>query len=84
MLNSLGIALVYTLLAGTVCTLAGYGFATYRFRGREACFGLLMLGLVVPAQITLVPLFQMMAELHWLNTYQAVVAPTWPCPSASS
>ncbi|MFC8506627.1 carbohydrate ABC transporter permease [Streptomyces sp. NPDC057411] len=79
-LNSLGIALVYTLLAGVVCTLAGYGFAAYRFRGREALFGLLMLGLVVPAQITLVPLFEMMAELHWLNTYQAVVAPNLALP----
>ncbi|MFE7552749.1 carbohydrate ABC transporter permease [Streptomyces gardneri] len=79
-LNSLGIASVYTLLAGAVCTLAGYGFATYRFRGREALFGLLMLGLVVPAQITLVPLFKMMAELHWLNTYQAVIAPNLALP----
>ncbi|MER8047206.1 carbohydrate ABC transporter permease [Streptomyces sp. NPDC094032] len=79
-LNSLGIAVVYTLLAGTVCTLAGYGFATYRFRGREPLFGLLMLGLVVPAQITLVPLFKMMAELHWLNTYQAVIAPNLALP----
>ncbi|MFI6645517.1 carbohydrate ABC transporter permease [Streptomyces sp. NPDC050504] len=79
-LNSLGIAIVYTLVAGAVCTLAGYGFAVYRFRGREALFGLLMLGLVVPAQITLVPLFKMMAELHWLNTYQAVIAPNLALP----
>lgn len=79
-LNSLGIATVYTLLAGTVCTLAGYGFATYRFRGRDTLFGLLMLGLVVPAQITLVPLFRMMADLHWLGTYQAVIAPNLALP----
>ncbi|MDV5149942.1 carbohydrate ABC transporter permease [Streptomyces sp. SBC-4] len=79
-LNSLGISVVYTLLAGVVCTFAGYGFATYRFCGREALFGLLMLGLVVPAQITLVPLFKMMAELHWLNTYQAVIAPNLALP----
>ncbi|MFF7438041.1 ABC transporter permease subunit [Streptomyces sp. NPDC008122] len=79
-LNSLGIAGVYTLLAGTVCTLAGYGFATYRFRGRETLFGLLMLGLVVPTQITLVPLFRMMAELQWLGTYQAVIAPNLALP----
>ncbi|KUJ67414.1 ABC transporter permease [Streptomyces albus subsp. albus] len=79
-LNSLAISVLYTLAAGTVCTLAGYGFATYRFRGREALFGLLMLGLVVPTQITLVPLFKMMAELHWLNTYQAVIAPNLALP----
>jgi lactose/L-arabinose transport system permease protein len=39
-----------------------------------------MLGLVVPAQITLVPLFKMMAELRWLDTYQAVIAPNLALP----
>lgn len=80
LLNSLLIATVYTVCAGAVCTLAGYGFAAYRFRGREALFGLLMLGLVVPAQVTLVPLFQMMADLTWLGTYQAVILPNLALP----
>ncbi|MFF4582517.1 carbohydrate ABC transporter permease [Streptomyces sp. NPDC001389] len=80
LLNSLLIATVYTVCAGAVCTLAGYGFAVYRFRGREALFGLLMLGLVVPAQVTLVPLFRMMADLGWLGTYQAVVLPNLALP----
>lgn len=79
-LNSLFIAVIYTLCAGAVCTLAGYGFAKYRFRGREALFALLMLGLVVPAQVTLVPLFQMMAGLRWLGTYQAVIMPNLALP----
>ncbi|MER5759465.1 carbohydrate ABC transporter permease [Streptomyces sp. NPDC002082] len=80
LLNSLLIASIYTLCAGAVCTLAGYGFAKYRFRGREPLFGLLMLGLVVPAQVTLVPLFQLMAELRWLGTYQAVIMPNLALP----
>lgn len=63
-----------------VCTLTGYGFATYDFRGRELLFGLLMLGLVVPTQVTLVPLFKMMADLQWLDTYQAVIAPNLALP----
>ncbi|GAA4879648.1 carbohydrate ABC transporter permease [Kitasatospora terrestris] len=79
-LNSLLIAVIYTLCAGTVCTLAGYAFAKYRFRGRDALFGLLMLGLVIPAQVTLVPLFKMMADLEWLNTYQAVIVPNLALP----
>ncbi|MFG2818549.1 carbohydrate ABC transporter permease [Kitasatospora sp. NPDC048365] len=79
-LNSLLIAVLYTLCAGTVCTLAGYAFAKYRFRGRDALFGVLMLGLVIPAQVTLVPLFKMMADLEWLNTYQAVIVPNLALP----
>ncbi|MEV4559302.1 carbohydrate ABC transporter permease [Kitasatospora sp. NPDC049285] len=79
-LNSLAIAAIYTLCAGTVCTLAGYAFAKYRFKGRDALFGLLMLGLVVPGQVTLVPLFKLMADLQWLNTYQAVILPNLALP----
>ncbi|MHC0433423.1 carbohydrate ABC transporter permease [Streptomyces sp. O3] len=79
-LNSLGIAVIYTLCAGAVCTLAGYAFAKYRFTGRDPLFGLLMLGLVIPAQVTLVPLFKLMAELEWLNTYQAVIMPNLALP----
>ncbi|QKV90803.1 carbohydrate ABC transporter permease [Streptomyces sp. NA02950] len=79
-LNSTLIAAMYTLCAGAVCTLAGYGFAKYRFKGREALFGLLMLGLVIPVQVTLIPLFKLMAELEWLNTYQAVMMPNLALP----
>ncbi|MFJ6940288.1 carbohydrate ABC transporter permease [Streptomyces sp. NPDC101132] len=79
-LNSLVNATLYTLLAGAVCTLAGYGFATYRFKGRDALFALVMLGLVVPAQVTLVPLFTMMADLRWLDTPQAVILPHLALP----
>ncbi|MGW0990789.1 carbohydrate ABC transporter permease [Streptomyces sp. NPDC002486] len=79
-LNSLLIACIYTLCAGVVCTLAGYAFAKYRFRGRDPLFGVLMLGLVIPTQVTLVPLFKMMTELQWLNTYQAVIMPNLALP----
>ncbi|MEU1947729.1 carbohydrate ABC transporter permease [Streptomyces sp. NPDC020125] len=79
-LNSTLIAAIYTLCAGAVCTLAGYGFAKYRFKGREALFGLLMLGLVIPLQVTLIPLFKLMAQLEWLNTYQAVIMPNLALP----
>ncbi|MET7303988.1 carbohydrate ABC transporter permease [Embleya sp. NPDC005575] len=79
-LNSALIAAIYTICAGAVCTLAGYAFAKYRFKGRDALFGVLMLGLVIPTQVTLVPLFKMMAELQWLDTYQAVIMPNLALP----
>ncbi|MFI6582851.1 carbohydrate ABC transporter permease [Embleya sp. NPDC050493] len=78
--NSALIAAIYTVCAGAVCTLAGYAFAKYRFKGRDALFGVLMLGLVIPTQVTLVPLFKMMAELQWLDTYQAVIMPNLALP----
>ncbi|MER6942910.1 carbohydrate ABC transporter permease [Nonomuraea sp. NPDC000554] len=79
-LNSVLIATIYTVLAGLVCTMAGYGFAKYDFRGKELLFGLLMLGLIIPSQVTLVPLFKMMLALDWLNTYQAIILPNLALP----
>ncbi len=78
--NSITLAVTYTLLSGVVCTLAGYGFAKYRFRGRGALFGVLLLAVVVPTQITVVPLFKMMLNLGWLNTYQGVLLPNLALP----
>ncbi|MCC9306244.1 carbohydrate ABC transporter permease [Kitasatospora sp. RB6PN24] len=79
-INSLLLATTYTVLGGIVCTLAGYGFAKYRFRGRGFLFSVLLLALVVPTQLTIVPLFKLMVNLGWLNTYQAVLLPNLALP----
>ncbi|MFE6746213.1 carbohydrate ABC transporter permease [Kitasatospora purpeofusca] len=79
-LNSLMLSVTYTVLGGIVCTLAGYGFAKFRFRGQGLMFSVLLLALVVPTQLTVVPLFRMMVNLDWLNTYQAVLLPNLALP----
>ncbi|TQF06906.1 carbohydrate ABC transporter permease [Kitasatospora acidiphila] len=79
-LNSVLMATSYTVLGGIVCTLAGYGFAKYRFRGRGFLFSVLLLALVVPTQLTIVPLFKLMVNLGWLNSYQAVLLPNLALP----
>ncbi|MFJ4095636.1 carbohydrate ABC transporter permease [Kitasatospora sp. NPDC089913] len=79
-LNSLMLSVTYTVLGGIVCTLAGYGFAKFRFRGQGLMFSVLLLALVVPTQLTIVPLFKMMVNLDWLNTYQAVLLPNLALP----
>jgi lactose/L-arabinose transport system permease protein len=78
--NSFLIASAYTLIAGFVCTLAGYAFAKFEFRGKGVTFGLIMATLVIPAQVTLVPLFQIMLWLGWLDTYQAILLPNLAFP----
>ena len=75
MANSLGIAVVYTLVSGLISAMAGYGLAKYRFRGRGALLALVLTTMMVPFQVLLVPLFQMMSNLGWVNTYQAVIVP---------
>ena len=55
--------------------LAGYGFAKCRFPGRNLMFFLLMLLMILPIQVTLVPNYIMLDQIHLLNTYHALI---WP------
>jgi multiple sugar transport system permease protein len=75
LINSAVIASSITLLSLLVNTMAGYAFAKLAFRGRERIFGVLLAALVIPAQVTMLPLFLMMKQLHLVNTYGGVVAP---------
>ncbi len=80
MFNSVFIALTYTVLGVLISSLAGYAFAKFRFRGREAIFFTLLLAVVIPYQVTLVPLFQIMVTLGWINTFQAIILPNLAFP----
>jgi len=74
-LNSLLIAGSATGLALLINAMAGYAFAKLRFRGRDALFTLLTLGMVIPAQVTMLPLFLMLQRLGLVNTYFGAMIP---------
>jgi multiple sugar transport system permease protein len=74
-LNSTLLASLVTLVSLFVNSLAGYAFAKYRFAGRDKIFRLLITSMVVPAQITMLPLFLMMNKLGLVNTYWGLVIP---------
>jgi lactose/L-arabinose transport system permease protein len=78
--NSLLIAILYALIGGSVCTAAGYAFAKFSFPGQGMLFGAVLITLALPSQVTLVPLFQIMVQLNWLNTYQALILPNLALP----
>lgn len=78
--NSLIVSTIYTLLGAVVCSCAGYAFAKYTFRGRGILFGLVLVTLALPSQVTLVPLFQLMVQLGWLSSYQALILPNLALP----
>jgi len=75
MFNSFAIAVVYTVFSSIVSIMCGYGLATYRFRGRGLLLGVVLVTMMIPMQVLLVPLFQMMASVGWIDSYQAVVLP---------
>ncbi|HXS63118.1 MAG TPA: carbohydrate ABC transporter permease [Streptosporangiaceae bacterium] len=66
--NSLIVAVAAALLTALVATLAGYGFALFRFRGSGAVFGLVLVAFMIPFQAVLTPLFIEMHKLHLLNS----------------
>ncbi|MFT3904845.1 MAG: carbohydrate ABC transporter permease [Steroidobacteraceae bacterium] len=73
--NSLLIASITTLLSLLLNGMAGYAFAKLRFAGRERLFGVLLTGLVIPAQVTMIPLFGLLKALHLINSYAAAIIP---------
>ncbi|MFJ7200320.1 MULTISPECIES: carbohydrate ABC transporter permease [unclassified Streptomyces] len=75
LLNSVGIAVVHTALSSLISAMCGYGLAKYRFRGRGLLLGAVLATMMIPFQVLLVPLFQMMASVGWIDSYQAVVLP---------
>src|SRR5687767_3553036 len=66
-------------IAGTLvsCTLAAYAFACLRARGRDLVFALLLSTMMLPAQVTIIPLFKLFASIGWVNTFWPLVVPSW-------
>lgn len=75
MLNSVLVAVLYTVFSSVVSIMCGYGLATYRFRGRGVLLGAVLVTMMIPMQVLLVPLFQMMASAGWIDSYQALIIP---------
>jgi len=73
--NSALVAVLVTLIALLLNSMAGYAFAKLRFAGRDQTFRILLAALVVPAQVTMLPLFLMLKELGLVNTYLGVMIP---------
>jgi multiple sugar transport system permease protein len=75
LLNSLLISTAITLLSLGVNLMAGYAFAKLRFAGREKLFKGLVGMLVIPAQVTMLPLFLMLKHIGLVNNYGGVIVP---------
>jgi multiple sugar transport system permease protein len=73
--NSVLLATLVTLIALFVNSAAGYAFAKLRFGGRDRIFRMLLALLVVPTQVTMLPLFLMIKSLGLVNTYAGVIIP---------
>ncbi|BDZ38515.1 carbohydrate ABC transporter permease [Microbacterium suwonense] len=73
--NSLFVAIAGTLVVLFVSTTAGYAFGRLRWRGRDAVFVLFLATLMVPAEVLVIPMFQVMQWFGWVDTFQALIFP---------
>lgn len=74
-INSLFVALVTTVGQVLVSALAGYAFARLKFKFRDGLFLLILITMLIPPQVNIIPLFFLMRQFHWINTYQALILP---------
>lgn len=80
--NSAYIAAIVTVGTMAVASLAGYAFARIRFPGANLLFMIVLVGLLIPSEVTLVPLFQMFLKWGMINTHwPLVLVPIFGAPA---
>jgi ABC-type glycerol-3-phosphate transport system permease component len=77
LLNTLVITV--SVILGTVfsSSLVAYGFARLRFRGRNKLFGLCIATMMLPGQVTMIPLYVLFSKLGWVDTFLPLIVPAF-------
>ncbi|MCT4508461.1 MAG: carbohydrate ABC transporter permease [Tepidibacter sp.] len=73
--NSLFISMSGVVLNVLFSSLAGFAFAKKEFSGNEKIFFFMIMTLIIPSQVTMIPLYIIMRELGWINSYLALILP---------
>ncbi|MDX3233333.1 carbohydrate ABC transporter permease [Streptomyces sp. ME19-01-6] len=79
-LMSTGVAAIATVVSVSVCALAGYGFAKFRFAGKRLLFGVMFSSLSIPFAVILVPLFVILVKTGLGSPWFALIVP-WAAPA---
>lgn len=75
--NSLFITLFATAGHILACSFIAYGFARFRFPGREFLFTIVMFSMIVPIQVLIIPYYRQFSDWNWLNSYLPLIIPTF-------
>jgi ABC-type glycerol-3-phosphate transport system permease component len=59
------------------CSLVGFGFARFRFRGRSILFMIMLSTMMLPAQVTMIPVFILFKSLGMIDSFWPLVLPAW-------
>lgn len=74
-INTVSYAGIVTLVSIFFDSMAGYAFARYEFRGKNLWFIVVLVTLMVPIQVTFIPLYTFLVQLGWINTFQGLIIP---------
>lgn len=74
--NSLFISVTYTVITLISASMAAYAFAKIRFRGSGILLGVYLATMMIPTQVTMIPLFVVMNQLGLINHYSSVILPS--------
>ncbi|MCI8623023.1 MAG: carbohydrate ABC transporter permease [Provencibacterium sp.] len=73
--NSAIVTILTTAGQLITCSLAGFAFARLEFPGRDSIFLVYLATMMIPIQVTLIPLYLLMKELGWINTFSGLIVP---------
>lgn len=73
--NSVLVSVAITVLGLFINSMAGYAFAKHRFRHRDKIFSFLLATMMVPGQLTMIPVFLLLKKLGLLNSYMGLIVP---------
>ena len=74
-INSGFVAVTITVVSLYLNSLAGYAFAKFRFPGRDMLFLYLLATMMIPIYATMVPIFILLKNIGWLDSYQGLIVP---------
>ncbi|MBR9862202.1 MAG: carbohydrate ABC transporter permease [Rhodobacteraceae bacterium] len=80
--NSSGTTFLRVIGQLVIGVLAAYAFARFRFPYRDALFGLVLGAMMIPQVLTMLPIYIMMAQLGWFDTWWALIVPNLATPIA--
>jgi len=76
-LNTLFIAVTSLIGVVSSAALCAFGFARLKFRGRNFIFICVLASIMIPSQVTLIPLYIMFKDLGWLDSFKPLIIPAW-------
>lgn len=74
--NTLSITIPVMIATVLSCSLVAYGFSRLSFKGRDLLFAICLSTMMLPGQVTMIPLYMMFAKIGWVDTYLPLIVPS--------